>query len=62
MIRDGFSVPQSHRLLNQQRSQQRHAEFFSRSHNALIRVADQTRNVIETHEHTGDFKERRIAT
>jgi hypothetical protein len=29
----------------------------SRSHHAVIRVYDATNNVIETHEHTGDFKE-----
>jgi hypothetical protein len=30
----------------------------SRSHYAVIRVYDPTGNVIETHEHKGDFKER----
>ena len=30
---------------------------FSRSHNAVIRVYDDAGNVIETHEHAGDFKE-----
>jgi hypothetical protein len=34
-----------------------YAEHRSRSHNALIRVYDKTGNVIETHEHTGEFKE-----
>ena len=34
-----------------------HAKFYSRSHNAVIRVYDKAGNVIETHEHTGDFKE-----
>ena len=29
----------------------------SRSHNAVIRVYDEAGNVIETHEHVGDFKE-----
>jgi hypothetical protein len=33
------------------------AKFFSRSHNAVIRVYDGAGNVIETHEHKGDFKE-----
>jgi hypothetical protein len=33
------------------------AKFRSRSHNGAIRVYDKTGNVIETHEHTGDFKE-----
>ena len=30
---------------------------FGRSHDAVIRVYDETGNVIETHEHTGEFKE-----
>jgi len=34
-----------------------YAKFYSRSHNAVIRVYDQAGNVTETHEHTGDFKE-----
>ena len=34
-----------------------YAKFFSRSHDALIRVFDDTGNVIETHEHAGEFKE-----
>jgi hypothetical protein len=29
----------------------------SRSHDAVIRVYDDAGNVIETHEHAGDFKE-----
>jgi hypothetical protein len=29
----------------------------SRSHKAVIRVCDSAGNVIETHEHAGDFKE-----
>ena len=29
----------------------------SRSHDAVIRVYDDAGNVIETHEHKGDFKE-----
>ena len=33
------------------------AKFFSRSHDAVIRVYDAAGNVIETHEHVGDFKE-----
>jgi len=33
------------------------AKFFSRSHDAVIRVYDAAGNVIETHEHKGDFKE-----
>jgi len=31
-------------------------EQRSRSHNAVIRVFDAAGNVIETHEHAGDFK------
>jgi hypothetical protein len=34
-----------------------YAKFFSRSHDAVIRVYDERRKVIETHEHTGDFRE-----
>jgi hypothetical protein len=33
------------------------AKFFSRSHDAVIRVYDYAGNVIETHEHKGDFRE-----
>ena len=32
-------------------------KFFSRSHDGVIRVYDAVGNVIETHEHKGDFKE-----
>jgi hypothetical protein len=34
-----------------------YAKSRSRSHDAVIRVYDETGNVIETHEHKGDFKE-----
>jgi hypothetical protein len=34
-----------------------YAEFYSRSHDVVIRVYDQAGNVIATHEHAGDFKE-----
>jgi hypothetical protein len=34
-----------------------YAKFRRRSHDAVIRVYDAAGNVIETHEHTGDFKE-----
>ena len=34
-----------------------YAKFRSRSHDAVIRVYDATGNVIETHEHAGDFRE-----
>jgi hypothetical protein len=33
-----------------------YAKHCSRSHDAVIRVYDETGNVIETHEHKGDFK------
>jgi hypothetical protein len=33
------------------------AEFYSCSDNAVIRVYDEAGNVVETHEHTRDFKE-----
>jgi len=34
-----------------------YVKLFSRSHAAVIRVYDDAGNVIETHEHKGDFKE-----
>jgi hypothetical protein len=34
-----------------------HAKFYSRSHAAVIRVYDDAGDVIETHEHAGEFKE-----
>jgi|GraSoi_2013_60cm_1033757.scaffolds.fasta_scaffold15671_3 hypothetical protein len=34
-----------------------YARFFSRLQDAVIRVDDDARNVIETNEHAGDFKE-----
>jgi hypothetical protein len=34
-----------------------YAKFRSRSHNAVIPVYDESGNVIETHEHVGDFQE-----
>ena len=34
-----------------------YAKFYSRSHYAVIRVYDEAGNVIETHEHAGEFKE-----
>ena len=33
-----------------------YAEHCSRSHHAVIRVYDSASNVLETHEHKGDFK------
>jgi hypothetical protein len=34
-----------------------YAKFYSRSHDAVIRVYDDAGNITETHEHKGDFKE-----
>jgi hypothetical protein len=34
-----------------------YTKFYSRSHDAVIRVYDEAGNVIETHEHIDDFKE-----
>jgi hypothetical protein len=34
-----------------------YSKFYSRSHDAVIRVYDEVGGVIETHEHAGDFKE-----
>jgi hypothetical protein len=34
-----------------------YAKFFSRSHDAVIRIYDDVGNVIEMHEHAGQFKE-----
>ena len=33
-----------------------YAQFFSRSHDAVIRISDEAGNVIETHDHAGEFK------
>ncbi len=34
-----------------------YAKFYSRSNHAVIRVYDDAGNVIETHEHKGEFNE-----
>ena len=34
-----------------------YAKFFTRSHNAVIRVCDAAGSVIETHKDAGEFKE-----
>ena len=34
-----------------------YAKLYRRSHDAVIRVYDETGNVIETHEHKGDFRD-----
>jgi len=39
------------------RERNRLCEVYSRAHHAVIRVYDESGNVIETHEHKGDFKE-----
>ena len=33
-----------------------YAQFYSRSHDPVIRVYDDAGNVIETHDHKGEFK------
>ena len=33
------------------------AEFYSRSHQAVLRLYDEAGNVIQTHNHRGEFKE-----
>ncbi len=38
-------------------SDQGYAKFYSRSRDAVIRVYDDAGNMIETHEHKGEFKE-----
>jgi hypothetical protein len=39
-----------------------YAKFRSRSQNAVIRVYDEAGNVIEPHEHKGDFREFQFRT
>jgi len=34
-----------------------YAQFYSRSYDAVIRVYDSTGNLMETHEHRGDFED-----
>ena len=34
-----------------------YASHYSRSHDAVVRVYDERSNLIETHEHAGDFEE-----
>ena len=34
-----------------------YAKFYSRSHDAVIRVYDEAGKAVETHQHTGNFKE-----
>ncbi len=47
----GYSEP------NASRNAIGYAMHNSRSHDAVIRVFDAAGNVIETHEHAGDFKD-----
>jgi hypothetical protein len=47
----GFSAP------GQNRNAIGYAKFYSRSHDAVIRVFDEADNVIDTHEHAGEFKD-----
>jgi len=44
--------------MTRQIMQSAYAMHSSRSHDAVIRVYDDAGNVIATHEHKGDFKER----
>ena len=34
-----------------------YAQFYSRSHDAVFRIYDDAGNVIETHEHAGEFND-----
>ena len=34
-----------------------YVQHYSRAHDAVVRVYDATGNVVESHEHKGDFKE-----
>jgi hypothetical protein len=34
-----------------------YAKFYSRSHDAVIRVYDEAGDMIDKHDHTGDFRE-----
>jgi len=38
-----------------------YAKFFSRSHEAVIRVYDDAGNAIETHQHVGEFKDGELS-
>ena len=41
----------------QSATQLNYAKFYSRSHDAVIRVYDEPGNAIETPEHAGEFRE-----
>jgi hypothetical protein len=51
---NGFSVSNA---LSEISNAVDYAKFRSRSHDAVIRVYDDAGYVIETHEHTGEFKD-----
>jgi hypothetical protein len=51
---DGKTARRKYRAIHDAIS---YTKFFSRSYDAVIRVYDEAGNVIETHEHTGDFKD-----
>jgi len=50
----GVNLKQAARAL---RAPEAVTDKFSRSANAVIRIYDAAGNVIETHQHKGDFKE-----
>ncbi len=50
-------MPPFDRLWNGEPKAIGYAMHYSRSHDAVIQVYDAARNVIETHEHEGDFRE-----
>jgi len=51
------ALPFGHLLYIEIREALAFAKFYSHAHDAMIRVYDYAGNVIETHEHKGDFKE-----
>ena len=55
LISDG--LPFGRAWYNQIQLATGYAKFRSRPHPVVIRVYDEAGNVIETHEHKGDFKE-----
>jgi len=55
-VASSLSVPWLHSSIFAKRNAIRYAKFYSRSHDAVIRVYDEAGNVIETHEHKGDFR------
>jgi hypothetical protein len=52
-----FSVAASPAAVFLFASPQLGSKFFSRSHDAVIRIYDVAGNMLETHEHAGEFKE-----